>query len=143
MDPQRCNFKVDQKAKNQWVANHARQIGQFENVNNPIIITRDEAMEEDPLAEDTCIADRHKIQADLPPIGSKGRAHAKSTTTDTTTACTTTTEVTPPTVVTHLRFGTLEPSTIPLRARGGTSPHNNNTTEHHNMFAPLRQQGTE
>jgi hypothetical protein len=24
LDPERCSFKVDQKARNQWVANHAR-----------------------------------------------------------------------------------------------------------------------
>ena len=83
MDPERCNFKANQKAKNQWVTNHARQISQFEDVNSPIIITRDEAMEEDPRAEDTSIADRHNIHADLPLSGSEGRAHVEGTTTGT------------------------------------------------------------
>ena len=49
MDLERCSFKVDQKAMNQWVSSHARQIGQFEDVSNPIIVTHDEAMEEDPF----------------------------------------------------------------------------------------------
>ncbi len=93
MDPERCNFKADQKAKNQWVANHARQISQFEDVNSPIIITRDEAKEEDPLAEDTCIANRHNIHANLPPSGSRGRAHVEGTTTGTSAVSTTSTRV--------------------------------------------------
>jgi hypothetical protein len=47
LDPERCSFKIDQKARNHWVSTHARQIGQFEDVNNPPNIPRDEEMEEE------------------------------------------------------------------------------------------------
>jgi len=143
LDPERCNFKVDQKVRNQWVANHARQIGQFEDVNSPIIITRDEAMKEDPFTEAACNANRLNRRTDIPPGGCGGRAPAEGTAAGTTTASTIRAGVVPPTVVTHLRFGTPEPLTIPLRARGGTTTNNNNTSKQHNMFAPLRQQGSE
>jgi hypothetical protein len=113
LDPDRCSFKDDQKARNQRVANHARQIGKFEDVNSPIFIAREGAMEEDPLAKDRGTSDRHNIHAGLPSIGSGGRAHAEGTTTGPIEANTTTSGVTPPTVITHLRFGTQEPPTIP------------------------------
>ena len=53
LDPERCIFKIDQKARNHWVSNQARQIGHFEVVSSPISITRDEATEEDPYTKDT------------------------------------------------------------------------------------------
>ena len=45
LDPERYTFKVEQKARNQWVSTHARQIGQFEDDNNPPHNTHDEKME--------------------------------------------------------------------------------------------------
>ena len=45
LDPGKCTFKMDQKARNQWVSAHARQIGQFEDVNNPPQNAYDEEME--------------------------------------------------------------------------------------------------
>ena len=44
LDPGKCTFKMDQKAWNQWVSAHARQIGQFEDVSNPLHNARDEEM---------------------------------------------------------------------------------------------------
>ena len=35
LDPEKCTFKMDQKARNLWVSAHARQIGQFEDVSCP------------------------------------------------------------------------------------------------------------
>ena len=46
-------------------------------------------------------------------------------------------------MVIHLRFGILEPPTIPIMARGGTEPDNRNNVENQNRFAPLRQHGNE
>jgi hypothetical protein len=45
-----------------------------------------------------------------------------------------------PTGVTRLRLGTPEPPTLPIREGGGTNT-SNNSVEHQNKFAPLRQQG--
>ncbi len=35
LDPERCNFESDLKARNLLVSTHARQIGQFEDVGSP------------------------------------------------------------------------------------------------------------
>jgi hypothetical protein len=51
--------------------------------------------------------------------------------------------MTHPTVVTHLRFGTPDPPTNPIKARGGTELDNHTNVEHRNMFAPLSQQSSE
>ena len=59
LNPERCSWKVDIKANNHWVSIHARQIGQFEDVNSPLNIPRDEAMKEETMGEDTGRADRH------------------------------------------------------------------------------------
>jgi len=37
LDQERCNFKANQKASNQWVANQVRQFGHYEDVGSPII----------------------------------------------------------------------------------------------------------
>ena len=44
LDPNICSFKANQMAEKQRFAKHAKQIGQFEDVSSPIIITWDEAM---------------------------------------------------------------------------------------------------
>jgi hypothetical protein len=121
LDPKRCSFKVDQKAWNQWVSNHARQIGQLEDVSNPINITRDEAIEEKPIIEDISRADRQTKHVDLAPNGSGEEAPTGGIPAGTTAGGTTSVGSTPPTVITHLRFGTPDPPTIPLRARGHIS----------------------
>jgi len=46
LDPERCNFKVDQKDKTQWVATQIRQIGRHEDVSSPNIYTQAKNMEE-------------------------------------------------------------------------------------------------
>jgi len=124
------------------VANQVRQLGYFEDVGSPIINTHIEYMEEDVNLADTCREDRQAPRADLPPSGS-GAQPTGATTAGTSGACTTPTGVTLPTVVTRLRFGTLEPPTIPISARGGTYLENRNSIEHQNTFAPRRQRGNE
>jgi len=47
-----------------------------------------------------------------------------------------------PTGVTRLRFGPPEPPTLPIREGGGKNT-SNNSVEHQNKFAPLRQQGAD
>jgi hypothetical protein len=42
-----------------------------------------------------------------------------------------------------MRFGTLAPPTIPLRARGGTVLDNIYLAELHNRYTPLKHQGSE
>jgi hypothetical protein len=42
-----------------------------------------------------------------------------------------------------MRFGTPASPTIPLIARGGTTPDNIYLADHENRYAPLRQQGSE
>ena len=70
LDLERCNFKSYQKARNQWVANHVRQLGHYEDVDSPIVNPKDEYMEEDFNPTDTGREDRQKSRADLPPSGS-------------------------------------------------------------------------
>ena len=79
------------------------------------------------------------IRTELPPSGSGTHAPTRGTTTVTREVGTTTTGMTHPTMVTLLRFSTLDPPTIPIMARGGTEPENHTYVEHQNKFAPLRQ----
>ncbi len=46
LDPERCSLKSVQKARNHWVVNQVRQLGHFEDVSSPEIITHDEDMED-------------------------------------------------------------------------------------------------
>ena len=109
MDPERYSFKADINARDHRVLIHARHIEQFEDVNNPLNIPRDEAKEEETMGEDMGRVDRQTKQADLPPIGSEGQAPKGGTSPHTAVALTIAIGVTPPTVVTHLRFGTIDP----------------------------------
>jgi hypothetical protein len=127
LDPEKCSFKANQKAINQWVANHVRQLGHYEDVSSPIINAHDEYMEEDFNPADTGREDRQETRTDLPLVGSGAqtiRATSSGTTTSsiaaTTTASTTPARVTPLTGSTRLRFATPNPPTILLRANGGT-----------------------
>ena len=45
LDQEKCTFKMDQKALNQWVSAHARHIWQFEDISNPLHNVRDKEME--------------------------------------------------------------------------------------------------
>ena len=119
-----------------------RQLGNFEDIGSPIINTQDEYMEDDINTAETGREDRHATTADLPPSGS-GAQPTGATSAGTTEAITTTAGDALPTGVTHLRFGTPEPPTIPIRVRGGTDLNNINLVDHQNKIAPLRQQGIE
>jgi hypothetical protein len=66
-----------------------------------------------------------------------------STTVDTTSTDTAPSGVTLPTGTTRIRFGTLGPPKVPIKASGGTTPDNLNSFEHQNKFAHLRQHGSE
>jgi len=105
LDPERCNLKAGQKARNQWVANHVRQLGHFEDVSSPIINTHEEYMEEDINTSDIVCEDRHATRADLPPSGI-GAQPTRATSAGTSTVGNTAAGVTLPTGVTRLRFGT-------------------------------------
>ncbi len=59
MAPERCSFKINAKSMNNWVSTHVKQIDQFEDVNSPLIIIRDEAMEEEERDEDMGREDHH------------------------------------------------------------------------------------
>ena len=99
-------------------------------------------MEDDISIADTGREDYHAHTANLTPSGS-GAQPTRATLAGTTITCTTTAGVTLHTGVTRLRFGTPEPPTIPIRVHGGILSDKINTIDHQNMFAPLRQQGSE
>ena len=41
LDPERCSYKSNQKARNLWVANQIRNLGHYEDVSNPTIHTQE------------------------------------------------------------------------------------------------------
>ena len=47
LDPERCTFKLDKKARNTWVSNQIRNLGHYEDVSSPTNHTQEEYMEED------------------------------------------------------------------------------------------------
>ena len=47
LDPQRCSHKSNQKARNLWMANRIRNLGNYEDVSSPTNHTQEEYMEED------------------------------------------------------------------------------------------------
>ena len=100
-------------------------------------------MEKKLTEEEIGRADRHTILTNLPPGGSGGHAPHRGTSAGTSAEGTTTAWVTPPTVVTHLRFGTPNPPTILRRARWGIVRYNNNTADQQDRFTPLSEQGSE
>ena len=77
----------------------------------------------------------------LPPSGSGARTHTRSAQAPAVEDGTATGGAPPPPAPTRLRFGTPDPSILPVRSGGGTAPDNPNIEEHQNRFAPLRQQG--
>jgi hypothetical protein len=127
---------------NTWVSTLVRQIDQYEDVNSPHVIIWEEAMEEEDMEEDTGRANRHTSQAELPPSGSKIRALTRGTSANKTAEGLTTAGAIPPTVVTHLSFGTLDPPTIPHMTRGGTPAANIDTIEQQNRSTPLTMPGS-
>ena len=82
----------------------------------------------------------HYARTKIPPIGSGAQARTGGTSAATAAEGTTTTGVPTPPVVTHLRFGTPKPPTLPIRNGGGKST-GNNSVELENRFSPLRHQG--
>jgi len=94
-------------------------------------------MEVETVREDTGSREINTIQGDPPNNGSGDQAPAEGTTQGDAEVGTTTTGVTPPTALTHLRFGTPAPPTNPIRARGGTALDNNYIAEHQKRYAPL------
>ena len=84
LEPERCSFKDDIKAKNHWVSTHARHIRQFEDVNIPLNIPRDGAMDENKMGENTGRANHHNHPpqagvADTPPQGVQQQAQHRHT----------------------------------------------------------------
>jgi len=76
---------------------------------------------------------------EIPPSGRGTHIHTGGSAPAATAAGTATTGIIPP-VVTHLRFGTSDPPTIPISDGGGIST-GTTPVELHIRFAPLRQQG--
>ncbi len=134
LDPERCTHKSDEKAKRAWLLTHIRQIDQYEDITSPT----GEQQEDDIMDEedaDPGLLDRTEI----PPSGSGAPIHTGGIASATAAAGTATMEGIPP-MVTHLRFGTPEPPTIPLRDGGGTHTRTI-LAKLQNRFAPLRRQG--
>ena len=76
LDPGKCTYKLDQKARNQW--GHARQIGQFEGVSSPPQNTYDEEIKTEAKGEATG-AGEHNTGADPTHRGSGAHALAAGT----------------------------------------------------------------
>ena len=138
LDPERCTHKSDEKARRKWLITYLCHIDQYEDINNP---TGDQ--HKDDIMEEKEADPGHPTRTEMPPRGSKAHAHIGGTSATATATCTTITGVPHPPVVTHLRFDTPEPPTTPTKTRGGTEPDNRKNVEHQNMFAPLRQHGSE
>ena len=107
-------FKTDQKARNQWVSSHARQIGQFKNVSSPSHNTCDKEMEKETKREDTGNMHPNTRLADPLHSGSEAHASTVGTTQGEAEAGETSPWQTPLTTPTHLRFGTPAPPPQPL-----------------------------
>jgi hypothetical protein len=59
LDPERCNYKSDQKPNDLWAANQIRQLGHYKDVNIPNINTQEEYMEGDINTGETGQGDPH------------------------------------------------------------------------------------
>ena len=86
LDPERCSYKSDQKARNLWVANRTRQLGHYEDVRSPNIHTQEECMEEDINMGEIGQGDPHAPTIELPP-GSSGVLPTSATIEGTSVAC--------------------------------------------------------
>ncbi len=106
LDPERCSFKTDQKARNHWVSNQVRQLEQFEDVGSPINLTQDETMEEVQNPEEIGRENRYTGRVDPPPNDRGAHAPTRGTTTVIATVGMIIAGVTQPTGPTRLRFGT-------------------------------------
>ena len=137
-DPEKCIFKMDQKAYKQWVSAHARQIRQFEDASNPPYNARDEEMETETERADPGGREHNTRQAY--PLHSDSGAHAPEEGTSKGEAGrgATAAGLIPPTAPPHLRFGTPAHPTVPIRARGGTLSDNTYPAKHKSRYAPLR-----
>jgi hypothetical protein len=104
MNPEKCTFKMDQKARNHWVSAHARHIGQLEDVSSPPRNARDEEMETETERADPGGREHNIRHAN--PLHSGSGAHAPSEGTSQGEAgCGATAAwLIPPTAPTHLRF---------------------------------------
>ena len=91
------------------------------------------------MEEKTGRIDPRAKQTELPPSGNRVHDPTTGTTLDA-AAETTSTRVTPPVVITHLRFGTPDPPKISHRARSGIVAANVNTVEQQNSFTPVGEQ---
>ena len=64
LDPERCSYKSDQKAKSMWVANQIRKLGHYEDAIRPNIHTQEEYMEEEiNMAEHVKVIHRRRRQS--------------------------------------------------------------------------------
>jgi hypothetical protein len=119
IDPGRCTTNANHNA---MISSHIIHIDLFEDVNspnsNPI---RDEAKEEEAMEDqDTRGKSCRTRHTELPPNVSEIHAPTRDTSTYEAAEILKTTWVIPPTVVIHLRFGTLNPPTISHMVRNGT-----------------------
>ena len=99
-------------------------------------------MEEEAMEEDTGRTDRRATQTELPPNGIGVQPRTRGTSANATSETPATSRVTPHVIVTHLRFCTQDPPTIPHKERIGTLAANVNKVEHQNRFTPLKDQGS-
>jgi hypothetical protein len=134
---------MDQKARDQGVSAHARQIGEFEDDSIPLHNARGEEIETEAERAATRGGEHNTRQADPTYNGSGAQAPIAGTIQGEVGHGATGTRQTLPTGPTHLRFGTPSPPTVPLRARGGTVSDNIYPAKHQNRYASLRQHGNE
>ena len=138
LDPERCTPKSDEKDMRSWLLTHLRQVDHDEDIAS---MARDQ--QDDDTMEEVKVGTCQPPSIELSPNGSGAQATILGTTTCRKEVGTTTTWMTHPPVITYIRFGTPDPPTIPIKARGGTEPDNHTNVEHQNRFAPLRHQGSE
>ena len=135
LGPERRTHKSNEKARRSGIQTHLRQIDQYEDIDSPV-----KDQQEDDTMEEADADTRRLDRTELPPSGSGVQTHTRGTSSASAAAGTLATGVHNPSVVTHLRFGTPEPPTIPPRDGGGTHT-GTNPVELQNKLAPLKQQG--
>jgi len=137
LDPERCSYKSDEKARRIWLQTHIRQIDHYEDIASPV-----RNQQEDDAMEEADADTWHTARKELPPSGSGAQAPTRGTAAATVEGGTAPGVALQPPAPIRLRFGTLEPPTLAVRSGGGTSPANFNTEEQQNRFAPLKQHGS-
>jgi hypothetical protein len=134
LDPERCTHKSDEQARRSWIQTHLRQIDQYEDIDDPV-----KDQQEDDTVEEANADTGQPARTKLPPTGSGAQTHTGGTSSVAAAGRISATRVHNTPMVTHLRFDTPKPPTIPIIDGGGT-PTRTNPIELQNIFSSSTEQ---